>query len=216
MLNEGVIEMNDYMNNPMMDMFKKAMENPMSMWSQDNMAKVTESMQNQDMSKVFNPSSWMSMSGKMMENMPWANALKQNNAMDFSANMKNVEAFADMHKLSLESAQAMLRRQAEVIQKHSTDLYKLMQNMVSSPSPEAAMSMQSEYMQSAFEALVADFKELAEMYSKANLETFEAASCRVSDHMNKMRNAGCAAGAKCNEESHNHSHDKVETKKTKK
>lgn len=216
MLNEGVIEMNDYMNNPMMDMFKKAMENPMAMWSQDNMAKVTESMQNQDMSKVFNPSSWMSMSSKMMENMPWANALKQNNTMDFSANMKNVEAFADMHKLSLESAQAMLRRQAEVIQKHSTDLYKLMQNMVSSPSPEAAMSMQSEYMQSAFEALVADFKELAEMYSKANLETFEAASCRVSDHMNKMRNAGCNAGVKCNEESHNHSHDKVDTKKTKK
>lgn len=208
--------MNDYMNNPMMDMFKKAMENPMAMWSKENMTKAMEAMQNQGMNKSFNPASWMSMSSKMMENMPWANATKQSNGMDFSANMKNVEAFADMHKLSLESAQAMLRRQAEVIQKHSTDLYKLMQNMVSSPNPEAAMSMQSEYMQIAFEALVADFKELAEMYSKANLETFEAASCKVSDHMNKMKKDGCNVNGECHEEGHNHAHDKSEVKKSKK
>ena len=199
--------MNNYMNNPMMDMFKKSMENPMAMWSKESWAPMMEAMQNNDMTKGFNCGDWMAIPNKMMGSMPW-------NADSFNPgnNMKHVESFADMHKVSLESAQAMLRRQAEVIQKHSADLYSLMQNMVASPNPETAMSMQSEYTQMAFEALVADFKELAEMYSKANLEAFEVASSKVGEHINKMKKTDCSGKQHCHSHSHNgkehcHSHD---------
>ena len=167
--------MNNFMDNPMMDMFKKSMENPAAMWSQEAWTKNLEMMKNSEMGKGFNPGNWMSM----------ANNKPEGSAFNFADSMKNTEMFADMHKLSLENAQAMLRRQAEIIQKHAADLYKLMQSTVSSPNPEAAMSMQTNYMHSAFDSLVADFKELMEMYSKANLETFEAASCKVSEQMHK-------------------------------
>jgi phasin family protein len=197
--------MNNYMNNPMMDMFKKSMENPMAMWSKESWAPMMEAMQNNDMTKGFSCGDWMAIPNKMMGSMPWsADSFNPGN------NMKHVESFADMHKVSLESAQAMLRRQAEVIQKHSADLYSLMQNMVSSPNPETAMSMQSEYMQMAFEALVADFKELAEMYSKANLEAFEVASSKVGEHINKMSKNSCSMkknACSSHEEHAHHGHE---------
>ncbi len=193
--------MHNYTNNPMMDMFKKSMEDPMAVWSSENWNKTLEMFQSSDMSKGFNPGNWMTMSNKFTEAMPWLNTMKKQ-GNGFADNVKNVEAFADMHKLSLESAQAMLRRQAEIIQKHSTDIYKLMQNMVSSPNPEAAMSIQAEYMHIAFDTLVADFKELVEMYSKSNLETFETASGKVSQHMHKMKASCCSK-----DHNHTHSHD---------
>lgn len=179
--------MNEYFaNNPMMEMFKKSMEDPMHMWSPENWNKHLETVQGSEMFKNFNPGNWLSMQNKMMENNPWANFAQSANQFNPVENMKKVEAFADMHKLSLESAQAVLRRQAEIIQKHANDLYKLMQNMVSSPNPEMAMSLQAEYVKSAFDNLSSDFKELLEMYSKANLENFENTSNKMREHLNSM------------------------------
>jgi phasin family protein len=194
--------MKDYMNNPMMDMFR----NPMAMCSQEGWTKAMEAMQNSEMGKGFNPGNWMAMSSKMAEHAPWLGKIhnQAENGFNFADNMKNVESFADMHKLSMENAQAMLRRQAEIIQKHATDVYSLMQNMVSAANPESAMSLQANYVHEAFDSLVADFKELTEMHSKAHLEAFENASAKVSEHMHKMKKATCGAN-KCH--SHEHEHD---------
>jgi phasin family protein len=189
--------MENYLNNPMMNMFRKAMENPMDMWSMNHWTQLAENMQSSDMYKGFNPGNWLAMSGKLMENMPWLNNTKQ--MFNFSENMKNVESYAQVHKISLESAQALLRRQAEVIQKHSTDIYKLMQNLVSSRNPEIAMQLQSEYVQMAFDALVADFKELAEMFSKSHIEHFEVLSNKVGEQIKNMGNKANCEDQQCSE-----------------
>lgn len=191
--------MNNAYNNPFMDMFKTQM----NMCSPGNWNKTLEMAQNYDFAKSFNPEYWVSMSSNFMKNAPWMT--KQ--AHHLHDHASHMDSYAEIHKMSLESAQAMLRRQAEIIQKHSTDIYTLMQNMVSSPNPEAAMSLQNEYVQMAFETLMADFKELMEMYSKANLETFEVASKKVSEHVNKLNKASCHANAchaQHNDEQHEH------------
>lgn len=204
--------MKNCMNNPMMDMFKKAMENPMEGWN-----KTMEMAQNFGAPKDLNPGNWTAMSSKIMENMPWADQMKNFGGNKIPNNMGNVEAFADMNKLTLENAQAMLRRQGEIIQKHSTDIYKLMQNMVSSPNPEAAISLQTEYMQTAFDVLVSDFKELMEMYSKSNLEAFDTASCKVKEQIHKMNAKSCSS-KECdiNEEGTEHKSDSNHKKTPKK
>lgn len=182
--------MNNFMNNPIMDMFKKGFENPMS------------SMGQFDMSKMFNPSSWMEMSSKMMEYMPWLKNMSngQNmdhpeNAFNFMENVKGMDLFSDLSHLSLENTQAMLRRQAEIIQRHSAEVHKFIQNLSSSNNPEANMSLQADFMRSSFESLVSDFKELSEMYSKANMETFETASNKISQQMGKK--SDCAGTTSC-------------------
>lgn len=189
-----------YMNNPMMDILKKAMENPaslMSMWTKN-----LDMMKNFDMLKNFNASSWTDM-------MPWLNPNKagfsnstgpMGSAFNFADNIKNTEMFSDTHKLSLDNAQAVLRRQAEIIQKHTEELGKLMQQAISSRDPAETMKHQSDYMRSTFDVLVADFKELTEMYAKAGMETFEVASKKLKCQMDKMamqagHTSACSASA---------------------
>lgn len=181
--------MKDFMNNPMMDMFKKGFENPMAGFGQ-----------HMDMSKYFNPATWMEMSSKMTEHMPWLHAMQNKqdvphseNAFNFAENMKNMDLFSDLSHLSLENTQAMMRRQAEIIQRHSTEVYKFIQNMSPSNDPQANMTAQADFMRSSFESLVNDFKELSEMYSKANLETFDAASKKVAKQMGQKDN--CATSS---------------------
>ena len=80
--------MENYLNNPMMNMFRKAMENPMEMWSMDNWTQLNENIQNSETYKNFNPGNWMTMSNKMMENLPW---LKNGqNGFIFQENIKNM------------------------------------------------------------------------------------------------------------------------------
>ena len=158
---------NNFMNNPMLDMFKKTFENPMDMFGK-----------NAGMGKSFDPSQWMEMSSKMIKDIPWLKEFGTHSDYD-----KVTEIFSDLKHLSLENTQAMMYRQAEIIQKHSTELQKFMRSMSPVKDPETNMETQKEFMQASFESMINDFKELAEMYSKSNLETFGAVSDKMSQHM---------------------------------
>ncbi len=166
--------MNGFMNNPIMEMFK----NPMEMWS-----------------KGFDQKNWADISGKMTESMPWLKAFCQNDpskspadvASRYAENLKNMSGFADLGKLSLENAQAMMRRQAEIVKKHSAELSQLMQDVASSRNPESNMARQADLIKSSLE----DFRELTEMYAKFHLETLEAAGNKVSEHMNQVKASCC-------------------------
>ena len=163
-------------NNPMMEMWNKGLE----------MAK------NFDMSKSFNPNNWTEMSSKMMESAPWMDSWKQMLDGGHSQNMFNsvdhgkaTKDFSEVNKLTLENAQALIRRQAEVIQKHAAELFKVMQETASSGNLEANMTKQSDYVKAAFDSLMQDYRELSEMYSKAHLESCSVAHAKVSEHMHK-------------------------------
>lgn len=173
--------MKDFMN-----MFQKGFENPMASFAK-----------NFDMTKMFNPAAYLDMYNKTMEMMPWYQGLlnKQDkaypeNAFNFSENIKGLDLLSDLSHLSLENTQAMMRRQAEIIQRHSTEVHKFLQNLSPANDQEQNMKLQADFMRASFQSLVNDFKELAEMYSKANLETFEAASNKMCQHMNKKGACG--------------------------
>jgi len=169
--------MMNYSNNPMMEMWNKSME----------MAK------NFDVNSSFDPKKWSEMSAKMLEAAPWMSIWNnqsnrdenQANMFNMAENMKNMEMFSDVHQLTLENAQALMRRQAEIIQRHSTDLFKLMQDLATAPNPEATMVRQADYFKAAFESLMHDYRELTEMYSKAHIETCTTAGEKISEQMNK-------------------------------
>ena len=167
--------MQDYFaNHPMLSMFKKSLENPSAIWEQ-----------NIEMMKNFNPMN-------MMNNSP----LKSFFGGAFADNFNPLNSLSDVHKLSSENAQAVMRRQAEMIQKHADELRQLMQYAMTSQDVRETINRQAHYMQSTFEALANDFKELTEMYSKSNMETFEAASTKLNEHMKKATKHA----TKCNEE----------------
>lgn len=185
--------LNNFMNNPFLDMFKQSFEGPMNTWS-----------------KNFNPMNWMENANKMAENLPWLKSYGYSHENDpreafkFGEHVKGMEAFSELSHLALENTQAMLHRQAEIIQRHSAELYKTMQEMASSSNHADNMETHQDYLRSSFEAMVNDFKELAEMYSKASLETFDAAGCKMTEHM------GCTFAKKHNAKHHAHHEHKAE------
>lgn len=189
----GFLKMNNFMGeNQFSDMFKKFFETYAQKASQP-----LDMLKNSDVTKYFNPTNLIEMSNKFLETMPWLNFLKtentSDNVFDFAKNIKGLEIFSDLSHLSLENAQAMIRRQGEIFQKYSNEYNKFLQNI--STNPQANVEMQSEFAKNTFESLINDFKELSEMYSKAHLENFEAASSKVVKNFGNKQD--CATTTFC-------------------
>jgi len=196
-----------FANHPMINMYKKAWENPGSFFSQNQemmknnpfmefFANTQDMMKHnlltefvsrvQDMMKHNPMLEFFPQAKEMMNHMPWNNQASYSNI--FTDKLKDIAHLKDAQKLTLENAQAMMRRQAEMIQKHAEELHKLMQYAISSSDPKETMNRRSEYITSTFDSLVSDFKELVEMHTKANMEAFDAASAKLSEQIHSHAN----------------------------
>lgn len=173
-----------YMNNPMMNLWKNFLDNPSNPMS--IFTKNMEFLKSYMPGSFPNFSSWMNM----------GNANPQSGAYNFADNFKDMGGFSETQKLSFENVQAIARRQAEIIQKHAQELVKLFQKAMSTNNPEETVKRNTDFVHSSFDLLIADFKELTELYSKANMETFEAVSNRFKSHLEKV--APCGGNGSCN------------------
>lgn len=176
-----------YMNNPLMNLWKNFFENPSN--------PMATFIKNMEYLKSMMPGS-MPNFGSFM-NMQGFNPASFNpaNHFNFAENFKDMGGFADTSKLSMENAQAIVRRQTEILQKHAQELAKLVQKAFSTTNPEETINRNRDYLHSAFDLLIADFKELTELYTKANMETFEAVSNRFKEHLEKI--SPCPTGTPC-------------------
>lgn len=94
---------------------------------------------------------------------------------------RNLEAFASANKIALEGFQAVIRRQAEIVRKNVEDASKALTELNAAETPQDKLVKQVELAQEAYEAAVANLKELTEMYSKSNGEAANLISGRVTE-----------------------------------
>lgn len=94
---------------------------------------------------------------------------------------RNLEAFASANKIALEGFQAVIRRQAEIVRKNVEDASKALTELNAAETPQDKLVKQVELAQEAYEAAVANLKELTEMASKSNGEAANLISTRVSE-----------------------------------
>lgn len=94
---------------------------------------------------------------------------------------RNLEAFASANKIALEGAQAVIRRQAEIVRKSVEDASNALAELNAAQTPQDKLVKQAELAQEAYEAAVANLQELAEMASKSNGEAASLLSARVSE-----------------------------------
>ncbi len=103
---------------------------------------------------------------------------------------RNSEAFTEAAQVASESAQAIMRRGAEIVQDNASHMFNSMKDIASAGSPENAASRQQQFAQNFMQQAVANTKELMDMSSKAAMEVFE----KVSNHANHNINT-CMATA---------------------
>jgi phasin family protein len=99
---------------------------------------------------------------------------------------RNLEAFASANKVALEGAQAVIRRQAEIVQKSVEDASKALSELNTADTPQDKLVKQVELAKEAYEAAVANLQELTEIASKSNGEAASLLSARVSESFGEL------------------------------
>ena len=94
---------------------------------------------------------------------------------------RNSEAFTEAAQVASESAQAIMRRGAEIVQDNATNTFNSIKEIASAGNPENAASRQQQFVQNFMQQAVSNTKELMDMSSKAVMEVFE----KISHHTNQ-------------------------------
>ncbi len=103
------------------------------------------------------------------------------------ANRRNLEALAEANRLALEGAQAVARRNMEIMQNTMSSLTESIRELSESGTPAARAAKQADLLRQAYEAAVANTKELGDLIQKSNTEAMGKLNQRFSEAMSEMK-----------------------------
>ncbi len=104
-----------------------------------------------------------------------------------NAQRKNVELLMSTNKAVMESSQALIQRQADMIQQSLTEATTAAEALSKSASPEDASNAQVELLQAAFEKALANSGEISEMVKKTQDEISAKVNARVSESLAELK-----------------------------
>ena len=96
---------------------------------------------------------------------------------------KNIEALTEANRVAFEGWQALVHRQAEILQ-------ELIKRAVGTVQGEDAGKQRMELASHAFETALSNMRELAEMAAKSQKDAFEVIRKRVEENLAMLRNPG--------------------------
>jgi len=104
------------------------------------------------------------------------------------AQKRNMEALAHANRVALEGAQAIAKRNMEILQQSVADMTEAAQRMASGEaSPQAKAAQQAEVMKTAYERAVANMKEIADLIQKSNGEAVGVLNKRFAEAMEEVK-----------------------------
>jgi phasin family protein len=104
------------------------------------------------------------------------------------AQKRNLEALTTANKLAMEGAQAVGRRNMEIIQQVMSEMTQAMQSLGTvEGSPNAKAAQQAELMKTAYERAVANMQEIAELIQKSNGEAVSVLNRRFAEALEEVK-----------------------------
>lgn len=104
------------------------------------------------------------------------------------AQRRNMEALATANRVAMEGAQAVARRNMEILQQAMTEMTEAAQRLTSAEaSPQAKAAQQAEVMKAAYERAVANMREIAELIQKSNGEAVGVLNKRFTEAMDEVK-----------------------------
>ena len=105
------------------------------------------------------------------------------------AQKKNIEALTEANQLVIAGVQAVMKRQAEILQGSMEQARTVASEIMVPGVPEAKLAKQAEVVQTAFQGALANMKELADMVTKSNTEAANVITKRVSESLDEVKAA---------------------------
>src|SRR3954468_21143962 len=91
----------------------------------------------------------------------------------FTTQRRNIEALSAANQAVVEGAQAISRRQAEVIREHVEESLKASKDLLTSGTPETNLTKHADFTKSIFESALSNLREITEMATKSGFEAFD-------------------------------------------
>ncbi len=114
----------------------------------------------------------------------------------FSTQRRNIEALSAANQAIVEGAQAISRRQAEVVRENVEDFLKASKELMTGGSPETSLTRQSELAKTIFENTLSNMREVTEMATKSGFEAFDVLNKRTAETLEEISRASNGAGKK--------------------
>ena len=142
-----------------------------------------------DFSKVFQNFDPQATIKQMQDSFKMA-SVPQFDAEGFAnSQRKNVELLMNTNKAVLEGSQALMQRQADMIQQAIAEATEAAQSLSKSGSPEEVSKAQVELLQSAYEKALANSTEISEMIKKTQDEVVEKVNTRITESLAELKSA---------------------------
>ena len=106
-----------------------------------------------------------------------------------ASQQKNLQALAKANQLLVEGAQAVVRREVEILQKAMAELAAASKEMMQQGDPQAQAAKRLELAQASFEAAIQNMRELAEVASRSNREALEVINQRALESFEEIKKA---------------------------
>jgi phasin family protein len=106
-----------------------------------------------------------------------------------ASQQKNLQALAKANQVLVEGAQAVMRREIEILQKSMAELAEASKEMMQQGDPQAHATKRVELARTSFEAAVQNMRELAEVAGKSNREALEVINQRALESFEEIRKA---------------------------
>jgi phasin family protein len=105
------------------------------------------------------------------------------------ATRKNFAALTSANTAAVESIKAIGQRQGDMVRAAMEDFSKHGSEVLAAATVEEKAAKQIEFAKKSYEAVIANTKELASLYSKGQTEAFEALSQRVAELADEVKAA---------------------------
>lgn len=145
-----------------------------------------------DFSKIFNQNQYdpAAMMNEQVQKMFGQFKLPN---VDMSALMdaqkKNLDALAAANKATIEGAQELMKRQAEILQEAMTEASTLAKDLTTSANPEELTTKQTKIVEDAMKKALENATELSGIVSKTQEETSKLITERFEASMNEIKDA---------------------------
>ncbi len=111
----------------------------------------------------------------------------------FAMQRRNMEAFTAANQMMIESAQAISKRQTEMVRDTVEQFLKTSKELMNSKSPETNTTRQTEYAKSMYENAVSGAREISEMAKKSSMEAFDMLNRRAAESVEEISSFAKAA-----------------------
>jgi len=102
---------------------------------------------------------------------------------------KNIETLTAANRAAYEGAQAIARRQAEILREAASEAVKATRELSGASSPQDQFVKQAQLVKQGYETAVANWRELTEMNAKSGATVVDLISKRVSESLDEMQKA---------------------------